>query len=73
LAPFSVREERGLTSWGADSGEVVRIVLWMADHAVDGVVGAAIATLFNTLHGRSVQDAKARPISQQEALGLAGK
>ena len=69
LAPFSVREERGLTSWGADSGEVIRITLWMADHAVDGVLGAAIAALFKTLHSRSVQNANdARPISRQEAL-----
>lgn len=50
--PFAIRETRGRTSWGADSGEVIRIVLWVGQQASAALIGAGALQLFRSLAKR---------------------
>ncbi|MBQ1013954.1 hypothetical protein KBX53_24015 [Micromonospora sp. M51] len=51
--PYQVREERGRTSWGADSGEVVRLALFVADSGGEALIGAAVMAFLKLLASRA--------------------
>jgi hypothetical protein len=69
---FEYRETRNRTSWGADGGEVVRIVLFVASSAASGVIGNAMYDLLRRLGQRerlsSPNRRVRRPMSRKEAV-----
>jgi len=69
-----LRETRGYTSWGADSGEVIRLVLFFgASAGLSGVIGNALYDFLRHLARRSQASdldgsSLATPLSRDEAL-----
>jgi hypothetical protein len=67
-APYDLREKKGITSWGADGGSI-EVLLYVADHALDGAIGYAVGKATEAVFGRllkrygSTPDQKA-PFSQ---------
>ncbi|MDQ0366854.1 hypothetical protein [Catenuloplanes indicus] len=61
------REVRGRTSWGADSGEFIRVVLFVASSAASGIIGNAMYDLLKSLANTSSQS-EPRPMDRDEAV-----
>lgn len=68
---YAIRDTRGRTSWGADSGEIVSVVLWISETASAALVGAATLKLLQRLAKRSRGDYIQTKMSRQEARSRA--
>lgn len=61
------RETRSRTSWGADSGEVIRAVLFVATSAASGIIGNAMYDLLRRFASFSMQS-DPLPMTEDEAV-----
>lgn len=70
--PYTVSERRGRTSWGADSGEVVRVALFVGTTGVEALIGAAMVKFLQVMAKRAAafrtfDEGERPPLSQTEA------
>ena len=71
-APYTVSERRGCTSWGADSGEVIRVALFVGTTGAEALIGAAMLKFLQVMAKRAASQAGFEeddrpPLSQAEA------
>ncbi|MFI5937854.1 hypothetical protein [Actinoplanes sp. NPDC051494] len=67
---YSYHEVRSRTSWGADSGEIVHAVLFVASAAVTGVIGNAMYDLLKRF-ASSARGSQRLPMTEQEVVARA--
>ncbi|SRR6266511_352397 len=67
---YSIHKTEGQTSWGADSGEVVNVVLLVTATVASGVIQQATADLFSRYRQRRIYRVP-RPLTREEAISRA--
>ena len=72
-APYSITARSGRTSWGADSGEIVAVILFLSGQITQAIIDQKVSDLFVRLRQRRAErqaDAY-RPLERSEAIARA--